>query len=493
MPRSSPAGRADRRAFTLIEMLAVLAVIALVLGMTIPGFNRDERDALVHASADELASTLRKARSLAMARQAAYGVAFNIQNDPDSSGRVLNNRSGGHWYQIIGPSGNSTYDPQGGTLPTAGDMGADALVKYHNLPNFPDFTLEVSHCWVGDRIVLPRKRVRFLALSDTDEGPRVRAQHYNDSGDSPLNVWYGVGGERSYPRPWCGYWDRTTGEWWPWGGRGATTTAVATKSAFWYQGREADFADSRSPADRAYTQYFDLNGDKYVSGAGETVPGYQVLTTGEPRPLVNAAWLDAVIVFLPSGQAIFLEWNRARRYYDTVQAVPDNNANEAFGFRSNGVRDMAKSQGSATYTNASYDQAEVTHFTRHTGGWFITLGPDTADDRHTFASPADVISTITPAYRVFVGTWGSVRTIRVRNQPLTGRKLWPPAPDDWLSSASTGVWRNCRNGWLHVAATSTSNSVTTPVYKLKPRGIPVIDMINEQILADRAWWIDEAP
>jgi prepilin-type N-terminal cleavage/methylation domain-containing protein len=482
-----------RAGFTLLEMLAVLAVMAIVLGMAIPGFTRDEREAHVRAAADELAATLRKARSLAMARQTAYGVAFNIQNDPDSSGRVLNNRTGGHWYQIIGPSGNSSYDLQGGTLPYASDMGADSLVKYHNLPNFPDFTQEVSRCWAGERIVLPRNRVRFLALSDTDEGPRVRAPHYNKSSDAPQNVWYGVGGERSYPRPWCGYWDRTTGEWWPWGGRGATTASVAAKSAFWYQGSEADFPDSRNPADRSYTQYFDLDGDKYTSGAGEKVIGYKVLTKGEPRPLVNAAWLDAVIAFLPSGQAIFLEWNRARRYYDDIQAVPDNNANEAFGFRSNGVRDMAKSYGSTVYTNHSYDQAEVGHFTRHTGGWFITLAPDAASDIHTFSSAAEVIAAITPAYRVFVGNWGSVRTIRVRNQPLTGRTLWPAAADDWLSSVSTGVWKNCRNGWLHAPASSTSSSVETPVSKLKPRGIPVIDLINEQILADRMWWIDETP
>jgi prepilin-type N-terminal cleavage/methylation domain-containing protein len=94
-----------RRAFSLIEMLVVLAIIMLAMGMTfaVTG-RRDERRAQVQGAAAELAATLRLARAYAMERNIVAAVSFNIANAPGSSGWTLNNRAGGHWYGILGPA-----------------------------------------------------------------------------------------------------------------------------------------------------------------------------------------------------------------------------------------------------------------------------------------------------------------------------------------------------------------------------------------------------
>ena len=105
--RLAAAGRAS---FTLVELATVIGILALLFGLLTSMIGpRTIRGPMVKAAADQLASVLRKTRQMAMDNKGVYGVTFNIQNAPGSSGSVLNNRSGGHWYRIIGPHdpGNS--------------------------------------------------------------------------------------------------------------------------------------------------------------------------------------------------------------------------------------------------------------------------------------------------------------------------------------------------------------------------------------------------
>ena len=97
-----------RRAFSMVELLVVIAIMAIALGMIAVSMTRTNADAAVKGAADALAAVLRQTRTRAMVNQAPYAVSFNIQNAPGSSGRVLNNRSGGHWYRIIGPSSHAS-------------------------------------------------------------------------------------------------------------------------------------------------------------------------------------------------------------------------------------------------------------------------------------------------------------------------------------------------------------------------------------------------
>lgn len=478
-----------RRAFTLVELMAVLAILACLLAVVFVLNGTDRRDAQVRTAAEQLAAVLARARSLAITGQATYGVAFNIRNAAGSSGEVLNNRDGGHWYRIIGPARGVRYEFQG-RIPVAGRNLGTSILR-----NFPDFVEEVERSWVGEPQVLPPRQVRFLALSDTDEGSRTRGTGAASGG----TLWYGSGGETTYPRPWFGWFDPTAKRLWGWGGYDPSRP----RSGFWYQGSGSPVVGCRNPATRTYDNDFDwshtisdhdLNGDGDVVDGGEREAAYPVLTAGEPRPLVNAAWLDACIVFTPSGSARFLEWNRGRRCYESAQAGLTSTTG---WLDRNGVSDMAKPgpPGRRWFTNSddvcAYDHDEVGHFDRHTGGWFITLAPDASDDRVAFPDAAEALRTLTPMYRVFVGSAGVIRVIRVRHQEaaFAGATLWPPAPATWLATANAGtnpVWRDCRLGWLHQPDTAGASDEA----KLVPRGTPISDVVNRQMLENRQWWLD---
>ncbi len=462
-----------RAAFTLIELLAVLALLMLLAGISLSASRQDLRDAQVRSAAEQLAAVLNQARALA-----------------DGTGQVLNNRSGGHWYRIIGPTrGFAQYEAQA-RIPMSGQIRTGTVHL-----NFPDFIEEVARAWVGQPVQLPARQVRFLALSDSDEGRRTRRADATGSG----TLWYGA----TYPRPWFGYYDPAAKRLWPWGGYDPTLSY----SGFYYQGNGGAVTGCRNPSARTCNNNFNLeagtpadprvfanidhNGDGDVDDEDEREVGYQVWAAGAPRPLVNAAWLDACILFMPSGEALQLEWNRARRAYDKSQAALTGSNYEL----RNGVSDMAKPPppGKRLFADADdlcpYDLPEVANYNRHTGGWFITLAPDVLADQITFASAAEAVASITPMYRVFIGSSGVVRVIRVRHQEgaFAGRTMWPAAPGDWQATgAASPVWRECRLGWLH----QPDASATLSEGQFVLRGSPVSDVINTQMIANRQWWLD---
>ena len=511
----------DKRCgFSLIEILVVVAILALLMGITFLSTGRQQRGAQVRQQAELLTATLCRARALAMANQAIYAVVFNIQNAPGSSGEVLNNRSGGHWYRIIGPTptlADSYYSRSSskldGRIPYAGG-GA----------NFPSLTDEIAQSWVDAPHVLPAGRVRFLALSDTDEGPALRNDTLGAASSGRTPVHYGTGGETTYPRPWFGYFDPATKKLWPWGGYSSTKPT----SGFYYQGKDGPVVGCQNPVTRTYNNDFnpgqgltddfinvDVNGDGDFDDYSEREVNIPIFTAGEPRPLVNANWLDTGIGFFPDGRAFNLEWNRSRRWYaDTVMRLPKEGG--APSQHACGVRDMAKVRISyalspwASYGNnttftigvpidynqslvdCTFDIPETGNFDRHNGGWYITLAPDARDDRTSFPDAKAALASMSPMYRVFVGKNGNVSWLDVKQNEgyLAGKKIWPPAQSDWLSTSavpvSNLVWKNCRLGWLHQPDVGTKNSDV-----LIPRGRPINDVVSSEMMAKKIWWIDE--
>jgi prepilin-type N-terminal cleavage/methylation domain-containing protein len=514
------------RGFTLIELILAIGIAALLVGISIGAMSKDRSRTEVYAAANELAAVLRRTRAMAMERQAMYAVTFNIQNEPGSSGRVLNNRSGGHGYRIIGPDWHArTSDGRTlGAIPFPEERMDAELCR-----TFPHLLTSIRSSWVGEMHLLPAKKVRFLALSDTDEGPRRR------SGWVPWDasmVWYTA----TYPRPYFGYFDASTKTLWPWGGYAHDVTG----SGFFYEGDDGEVNGCRHQKDRAYD--VDLNEDKSIAdtdidGDGTKTGPYEqekdivIWRKDEPRPLVNADWLDATIAFRPDGSAQMLSWMLPRRYYNNVQETTTDNDRERRWVA--GVRDMTRNDHGTKDKNGrnlvddgrdTHDTGEAVHFNRHTGGWFITLAPDSPDDRYQFSSAKEAMDSLLPMVRIFVAKNGSVRILTVKALPslalASGQTVWPPSPTDWQQTGQDSIaWKDCRFGWLHasnvpdMSTTGTNNSTpdgrpddnvpetslsveevdtagtTASAYIKAPRGHPITDMITPSMLTDRVWWI----
>lgn len=489
-----------KRGFSLIELIVVLGILSLLMGASAVLLRGETREAHVKAAAEELAAVLRDTRKRAMHDKAAYAVVFNIQNQPGTSGRVLNNGSGGHWYRVVGPSTYGSHESLFGSGASGRSIplpGAFRTMGGWANSNFPDFVERLRASWVGEPHVLPPGRVRFLALSDTDEGPRNnRSSAWRSRvGDQ---TYYGVSGETTYPRPWFGYYDAAAGRLYPWGGYDpAKSHDGRNYSGFYYEGGDGDVVGSRHPTDRTYNNDFDgsgdyanidINGDGDVDDPFEREVGYPVWKEGEPRPLVNADWMDAAIMFVPTGEAFFLEWARGRWVYSAVQ----RDLSDAKG---NGVRDMSKfyktnTQYGGSFRHENNVSTEVAHFDRHTGGWHITLGPDAIVDDDRFPDAQSALASVLPAYRVYVGRSGVVRTFRVQRRSdtyLDDQNVWPSTPSTWIDTSSgrgNPIWRRCRLGSLHADHGSDN-------YRLEPVGRPITGVVTERMLTDRIWWIDE--
>ena len=459
-----------QRGFTLIEVLVVLAIISILATMGFSLLGTERRAAEVQAEAERLAAVLRLTRNRAMNEQVGYGVAFNIRNGVGTSGAVLNNWDGGHYYRIIGP--HRTYRE----LPVV-PSGYD-----HNLPRYLD---EVRDCWVSEPYTLPQRRVRFLALSDLDRGPQShKDDRYYETDDT-------------YPRPWFGVYDQPSGRWLPWGGYEPGTLY----SGFYFEGKDGIITGSVNPTDRMYNEDFnrdksyadhDDNGDGDTDDPFEREVNYPIWRAGEGRDLVNANWLDACIFFMPSGEAIFLEWNHARRAYEAAQATdlkPGFNgindrcvlkqSGQGWNGKNGSVSHLFNTHSTAHARNDKHPQSQ--HFLVHTGGWRITLAPDAAIDDNRFDSVDDAIATFHPAWRVEVLATGAVRVFRVQRRHsgsfLDERPTWPDAPGDWQSKSLMKKFHSV--GWLHEED------------ELTERGTPIIDKVTGRMLTERIWWFED--
>jgi type II secretory pathway pseudopilin PulG len=507
-------------AFTMIELMVVIAIMVALVGIGFGSLRGDDRSVRVKAEADRLAAVLQRARSMAMRNQASYGVTFNIQNEPGSSGAVLNNRSGGHWYRIIGPARNGLLSSAAtGRIEEAGRIPWVGVLENFigsGPANFPALLDMIRSSWASEPYILPARRVRFLAIADLDEGPRVHSQH-----PAGTTVFYGVSASKSYPRPWFGYFDASTQTLWPWGGYRADVPT----SGFHYAGDNPDPAfpvpppvvGCVNPTDRLVSvelrtdgilNNVDLNADGDVDDPFEREVDYPVLVAGQPRPLVNGNWLDACFIFLPNGQVRMQEWARNRRAFAIAVSAGSSTGG--------GVDDMtryaataAKGTTAATATRAywgtktwfanplsgdhPYDRPPMVHFTEHTGGWFITLAPDVDRDQTSFASAREALRSMMPMYRVFISNGGTVQVVRVdeREGGLDGHTVWPTSStvwDDVTATVANPIWQNCRAGYLHAVDSDPYNYLTT---QLRPRGIPIVDQVNTRMLTQRIWWLDE--
>ena len=481
--------------FTLIEILVVLGIIVLTLGMVTAGFPRtDRRVQQVKAAAEELAATCRQARALSLSRNAAYAVVFNIQNDPAANGRVLNNRSGGHWYRIVGPTaalgstnGNSRQnlmpDKVDNVPPVVGSLNGTTI--FSSPFNLLQMSNGMASGWAGETHALPAAQVRFVALTDMD---------YGDFTTTSTRRVPSAG--ITYPRPWFGWWDKSNaagggaGRLYGWGGYDPAIPG----SGFYYWGSPAAAAYApldAQPVNSANAALRTL--DRWVdgqqapgSGGASTLelpafPGADVLYQGgTPRPLVNGAWRDMSILFCPTGE---VRWGGT---------LPGRHCSE---FKNSTVLGTPVFRGAAERCNGTFDpygmvnqhtQAETGNFERDSGGFFITLGPDLLSDRDIYASAQEAEDALMPLFRVFVSLLGEVRVIAVSRSSASaaGRTLFPTG-EAW--------WRNGTNMKLYfgqdrLVTGSKVDTAGTGIGDAEPGG-PITGFLTPEMLTNRAVWL----
>lgn len=453
-----------RHAFTLLELLVVLTIMLAAFGMIAGTFaKRNLRLTSVQMAANEMAETFRKARARAMETKSCYSVVFNIQNDPASSGRVLNNRTGGHWYRILGPTTND----MGMFLVDPGIQSSGPYTLYA-------FQESLKARWYDDAHVLPAKKVRIVALSDMDWGDYTKVN----------TAWTGrqKSPTVSFPRPWFGWWDSSSKRLYPWGGY--DPAIMASGFYFWGSAAPAWAARDSEPInsatglppgcanaqDRKLDAFTGSNTYMvYNTKTPDIVGGDLLYAKGSPRPLVNADWMDAALVFLGNGMVVSNAWMPARRYGT---------------FRDSSWTSGSWKSGVAERCN-QFSIDEATHFSAASGGYFITLGPDALDDNDQFQSAKDAVDAMMPLYRVFVSSFGEVRVIAVSRTSKYGTMSAFPTSESWWRTGNNTVTYFGESRY-NTAATKYYDNVTgNGVYA----GQPITDFIDADMLTNRSVWM----
>lgn len=493
------AARSADAAFTLIETLVVLAIMVAVFGFVGSSFLRaDGRHQAVKVAAEELAATCRQARSMAIARNATHAVLFHIQNHPDSSGRVLNNRSGGHWYRILGPA-SSVPTMRGARLltdpfhtdnipPVVGNV-KDAINNTYpyNLAQAADL-LRAS--WAAEPHTLPAAKVRFLALSDMD---------YGDFGTTTTRRVPSA--TISYPRPWFGWWDAAdvagggAGRFYPWGGYDPGITG----SGFFYAGlaTATPYANNDPPpvnSRNAVTRALDRweIGQNVIGSSGAATysdpiePGGDILYEADsPRPLINAEWRDVSLLFTSSGEVLWggcMPGRHCWMHRDTIIKAGFARTFRGVAERCNGIFSSQSGEGWI----AQHYQAEMGTFEKDAGGFFITLAPDTPDDQDVFPTAKAAMDAMMPMYRVFVSSLGEVRTIAV-SRTVT----WPVGKAPFPTSEAW--WRTGTNmrqyfGQDRLVTGTRTDSSGTGIGEPETGG-PITNFLTVEMLTQRAVWL----
>jgi len=487
-----------RRSFTFVELLVVLLIISVIIGMIESLLGRGLiRGTQVKAAADQLANVLRQARQLAMDHHGFYGVSFNIQNAAGSSGKVLNNRDGGHWYRIIGPHDT---DWQGGwangggyDLPYFFVRNINVVTNQNGTPQPYQGDTElggwlnlVQKDFVGPKYVLPKGQARFIALTDEDNGNFINpASHFSPT----------------YPRPWFGEFIKASGDTAPrlyaWGGYEAGDKRFITPrygnkacnwSGFYYQGDDSPLTGCLNPANRfiidnpgGTIQVNDPKGAVAVPKQED----FPLFTQGQVRPLINGDWLDCVILFNPDGTASMNDWMSMRHQYgqtgpSTYGASPYGwwwwNEGSNMNLPQLGPGDMCNfvnTQNDAIPYGSRY---EASNYADVTGMYYITIGGDVPDDTVQFTNVQMALKSMLPLYRVGVSRLGEVKVVKIDTTMPSGVVL----DDKWRQSC----WSS-QNGigyagyWNNVALSTTGEQL-----------MPAEDFVTTTMMSNQQWWMD---
>jgi type II secretory pathway pseudopilin PulG len=133
-----------KKAFTVLEAVIILAIIAMFFTVSIPFFSRLTKSAKLDTSARSVASTLRLAREYAISTGNTYYVVFDISTTPDEyyiydGTNIIEKKyklPTGCWFYNM----NATTDPFAEAIEFTGDracfkptgeLDESAAGKYH--------------------------------------------------------------------------------------------------------------------------------------------------------------------------------------------------------------------------------------------------------------------------------------------------------------------------------------------------------------------------
>jgi prepilin-type N-terminal cleavage/methylation domain-containing protein len=473
--------------FTLIEMMVVIAIISIIAAIGLSVTKSDQRFSDVQAAARELAAYLRSARSSAMRTNAQLAVNFNIANGKGTTGAVLNNWDGGHWYRLLGAT---EFDFSRGNYglsahPWPGRFSYFEGGSQDNQNNIPILQRRVRSSWLGEAQRLQARHVRFLALTDLDLGQ----SHRHNFSMSENNGFKPDTFSATYPRAWCGWWDATSKRLYPWGGYDPALTSTGSSgntqhhSAFYYQGNSASTISgcvnpSGRTSDALYTEFMNQNS-----------AGKEIFVAGASRPLVNADWMDWYLSFRPDGSVQAGKFGEARyqSYMDGGVAMYGTSAGPGLGDIGDMCPNFSRlpkqrtgdtiSKGNSTVETyqLSHDIFPATSFQERSGYWYITLCPDIVIDTDRFASVGEALRSLTPMFRVGINAQGDVRVVQVHTFLPSGRVLDDVLTDNaWQDKAQTNLY------FQYNLRTSDINGT--------PSGEPIVDTLVPEMLLKRVFW-----
>lgn len=136
--------RKDSSAFTLIELMVVIAIIGIILVLAIPNFGGMQQQARIRAGAKQVAQDFRQIRERALSKGLVYTVTFDITgkreytvtyrdvNDSLKSATYrLGSVAGGNL--VFGTTGAmTTYPPEGSGNPPADGVDFEGNVLEFN-------------------------------------------------------------------------------------------------------------------------------------------------------------------------------------------------------------------------------------------------------------------------------------------------------------------------------------------------------------------------
>ena len=443
---------------------------------------------------------------------------------------MLSNRTGGHWYRIIGPNERNTSADNWGApvfpLPMRSWRGSGPGDNRDRA--LPPILESIERSWAGPSHALPVNKVRFLALTDLDNGSYMKGGYYD--GGIKRGDQYPV----TYPRPWFGWYDAGSKRLYPWGGydpllqvqdseltradardnegddvvRSRTVTGgkPISHTGFYYEGDDGTIAGCKNPFDRWIVndnsplrdgfyvwrnpdrvQYQDLPAGNPPL-APDSSNGYQLLKQGDARPLINARWLDFTFIFYPDGhvdQGPFL-WMRSE--FGDRKGINNSNIFKAKDkrMRWHGPGDMCNQSGE-DYSEDGWDQNprwnefEATSYEARTGTWWVTLGPEDGNS-DIFPDANAAMRSLMPACRVGINRFGDVRVIKVSNTLPSGTTFDTTLTGgDWNDGTKTDA------SWAeHLLIRRTGA-------KIEPLGMPAETFVTQEMLTGRSWWMTVPP